>query len=394
MSIRTTGRRATVALTALTATITATVTAGLAASPAGAQPGTDSVPAVRSVRPVPLPMAGAVDMNDRGEIVGWSNDGSGVLWRDGVTVRLRGLGGTGSMPWDINNRGQVVGQADTASGESHAFLWDRGVMTDLGTLGGSESIALAVNDHGEVVGTSTTADGSRAYFVWRRGVMTRIPVPGEVRFAINSVYINNRGRVVGTYEVPAEPPLSGLSRVWLWERGRLTDLGALGGHNVQPAGLNDRGQFVYRDISGIFEAATVCVWDDGVRTGIGPAAVPLGSAAINQSGQVAFTGPPPGGSGPDHGYLWTRGRLTDLGSLGGGESAVGALNDRGEVIGTSVTADVGYRGFVWRAGTMIRLESLAPDQTSGAGRINNAGMVLGSSTPIYPPGHAVVWYTR
>ena len=46
----------------------------------------------------------------------------------------------GSSANGINASGQVVGDADTSSGDNHAFLYSNGTMTDLGTLpGGSES---------------------------------------------------------------------------------------------------------------------------------------------------------------------------------------------------------------------------------------------------------------
>ena len=61
----------------------------------------------------------------------------GFVWQDGKMTDLGTLGGRSSRPRAINERGQVVGESVTASGETHPFLWQNGKMTDLGTLGGS-----------------------------------------------------------------------------------------------------------------------------------------------------------------------------------------------------------------------------------------------------------------
>jgi probable HAF family extracellular repeat protein len=48
------------------------------------------------------------------------------------------LGGSTSNALGINDRGDVVGQATTETGDHHAFLFADGVMRDLGTsVGGS-----------------------------------------------------------------------------------------------------------------------------------------------------------------------------------------------------------------------------------------------------------------
>jgi len=68
-------------------------------------------------------------------------------------------GGYASIAWDINNRGQIVGQSNAMIGianRDRAFLWQNGVMTDLGSLvEGGTSHAFAINDLGQVVGWST-----------------------------------------------------------------------------------------------------------------------------------------------------------------------------------------------------------------------------------------------
>ena len=138
----------------------------------------------------------ANDINDAGQVVGNSRTADGgsraMLWRkltpaeidaqreplplSSDTMDLAGytaidlgtLGGEGSWALAINDAGQVVGNSQTASGDTLAFLWEDGVMTDLGTLGGYRSVANDINDAGQVVGYSETASGDRHATLWRK----------------------------------------------------------------------------------------------------------------------------------------------------------------------------------------------------------------------------------
>jgi probable HAF family extracellular repeat protein len=365
--------------------------AAVAAVPAQSVRAGDGVSArPASIRGVPLPMGWPAGLNNAGQIVGASEDGRGLVWRDGTSIRLGSLGGGYSLPADINERGQVVGRSGTAGGDEHAFLWHRGVMTDLGTLGGPHSSASAVNERGDVVGVSTTADGSSAYFRWRRGVMTRISVPGDVPVVARSVFVNNRGQVMGAYYTADEPPRSGLSRIWLWDNGVLTDLGALGGFDARPFGLNDRGQVLGMQVGPDFEAS-VFLWHRGVTTEVGQSLGGLGMAALNERGQVGFTGPPPGG-GVGRVYLWHDGVRIELGDLGSGEPGLSDINERGEVTGNS-TSTSGNRAYVWRRGVMTALDPHGPDEITQAVAINDGGLVIGISANEFE-GRGMAWYTR
>lgn len=67
-----------------------------------------------------------------------------------IFTDLGTLGGSRSDAHAINNRGQVVGDSDTATpGMPHPFLYTNGQMQDIGTLGGNSSIAYGINDHGQ-----------------------------------------------------------------------------------------------------------------------------------------------------------------------------------------------------------------------------------------------------
>jgi probable HAF family extracellular repeat protein len=116
---------------------------------------------------------GTGTINDRGQVVGFSEDLDGnvtaFLWQDGKLIDLgETLGGVASSATGINNRGQIVGVVDTET-EGHAFLLHRGIVTNLGTLGGTISIAKAINNRGQVVGLSTIpGDGEFHAFLWTK----------------------------------------------------------------------------------------------------------------------------------------------------------------------------------------------------------------------------------
>lgn len=97
------------------------------------------------------------------------------LWKQGRLIDLGTLGGLESEAQGINDKGQVVGWADTKRIDSddcpvgHAFVWENGTMTDLGTLpGGKESEAVAINNRGQIIGWSDTESGASHAVLWTK----------------------------------------------------------------------------------------------------------------------------------------------------------------------------------------------------------------------------------
>lgn len=85
---------------------------------------------------------------------GWTAAASAVK----PLTDLGTLGGNNSIATAVNGAGEVVGSANTAAGDLHAFVSTaQRRMVDLGTLGGFSSEAKAVNDDGQVVGDAMTA---------------------------------------------------------------------------------------------------------------------------------------------------------------------------------------------------------------------------------------------
>jgi len=91
----------------------------------------------------------------------------------GSTCNLGALGpGLISQALGVNNWNQVVGTSQLTVGASlqnHAFIWQNGRMTDLNTLVApgttlTLTIAQEINDRGEITGQATTAAGATVAF--------------------------------------------------------------------------------------------------------------------------------------------------------------------------------------------------------------------------------------
>src|SRR4051794_39982739 len=125
----------------------------------------------------------------------------------------------------------IPGPAD-AVGQSYT-------VTGLGALGGdyARSSANDINDAGQIVGTSYTSAGEEHAALWDGGRTSDLGPLGGAYSAATA--INAHGQVVGWASTPA-----GYSHAVLWDGGQVTDLGTLGGNVSFALDLNDPGQIV------------------------------------------------------------------------------------------------------------------------------------------------------
>jgi probable HAF family extracellular repeat protein len=292
----------------------------------------------------------------------------------------------------VNIWAQAVGQADTqtpdpngedfcgstALGLTHSgdtcvpFLWQNGTMAALPRLRnsagteGSNGAVFKNNDFGMVVGTAengevdSTCPGASIspqriefkpviwskQFPWSEVLIQEFPTvygdPDGVALAINDL-----GQVAGT-SGPCGPfsfepiNLTPLHAV-LWQNGKATDLGNLGGD----------GKFL-----GIF------------------------ATSLNDYGQVV------GGSDTTndasfHGFLWQQGHITDLKPRAVDSYSVAlAIGNNGLVLGASIDANFIPTAVLWRnGGTPTDMNTLVPaDSTLNlqtACSINHKGEIIG-----------------
>ena len=274
-----------------------------------------------------------------------------VLWLEGLMgdIGAPGLGGPNSIAFGDNVRFQAAGEAETSTpdpkGEDFCgfgthltclpFLWKEGVMNPLPTLGGNNGVAYAINNRGEVAGTAenTTPDPGCPtpqvlHFkpvVWEKGVIHKLPTFGGDPDGV-AQEINDNGEVVGGSGTCATFNTNFLYNLvpvhaLLWEKGKATDLGNLGGKTGQAG-----GNIAYD---------------------------------INNQGQVVGNSDLPGDT-TFHAFLWTRRTgMQDLGTLSGDVASLSiSINDAGSVIGASLDANFNLRAFLWEKGVMSDLNTL------------------------------------
>jgi len=351
--------------------------------------------------------------------------------REGTVTDLGALPGATncSVANAINSNGVIVGQSESGEidpllgfNQSHAVQWKDGHIEDLGTLGGYESNAASLNNRGMVVGSATNAvpDPSACFgfgtqcraVLWRNGVIQDLGTLGGPDSLAS--LINERGQVAGMANTNTSPsavcfPFSSLTAdPFLWEKGRMTDLGTLGGTCGLPLALNNRGQVV--GISNLPGDAVThpFLWPgaDGRMQDLGTLGGDFGNPnAINEAGEVVGYSNTTNG-GPVIAFLWKKGVMTNLGTLDGDcASTAQAVNAKGQIVGYSSTNcdpfsfSAGRRAVLWEDGSMVDLNALIPPgsgmQLNLAEAINDRGEIAVNGTPsgcnlLEACGHAVL----
>lgn len=263
-------------------------------------------------------------------------------------------------------------------------------ITDLGSLGLGTSDGSAINATGEVTGYSylstlvptpacppvygnnkkTCVEHPWHAFLYDNGKMTDLGTVGG-DFSGGSA-INRSGWVVG-----GSSTKNGGSDAFVWDGQKMVDLGShapLAGSDSVANGINDSSQVVGQWGTG--DPQHAFLYSNGTMTSLPEPGFTGGvgcqADAINNNGQVA--GSCGDTSGNTHLVLWHNGAVTDLGTLGppgsGTFTQAVSINGNGQIAGTAFTGGVS-EGFLYSNGTIANLGSFP------ATSINDNGVMVG-----------------
>jgi probable HAF family extracellular repeat protein len=314
----------------------------------------------------------------------------------------------------IPKRGTLIGTADTNIADAdypnfnpfvigfpdpyiaHAFAWQNGRLTDLGALPGNNSSAVfQVNGNGVGAGMSETAitDPYTGWpaehaVVFKNGQVTDLgTLPGG--YESQAISVNDRGQVSGFGSNGTADPYSFFgwgteARSFIWQNGAMQDIGTLGGPDAVMTNMNARGQIsgssytnsTANDTTGI-PTLDPFIWVKGRMRDLGSLGGTIGFANwMNNAGEVAGFSTLPGDETGDA-FLWNGKRMLDLGTLGGDFSFANYLNEAGHVTGVSGLPDGTYHAFLWVGGKMHDLPPPDGAPCSNAFAINNRDDVVG-----------------
>jgi probable HAF family extracellular repeat protein len=307
------------------------------------------------------------------------------------------LGGAEASALDINELGEIVGWSTGADGRRRAFLYRDARMRDITAgLAGYTSAASSINAHSEIVGSVTReADGDqRAFFSAGGGPIVYLShrldprVPAHCRWESKAESIADTGRVVGLVWVssPGETPLIectgrplGSAVVqWRWPTAPVERILDASRYSGGVSDVNNHGS----------AAGWLRWWDDGAGASV---------KAVRWNGGVTTVVPAPPSSltvtwvaeDYDHAYA-------------------AAVNDRGYVAGRQ--GGVRFTGGVWQdfvvatlwSGTSprsINLGTLPTGRLAGANDVNEENFVAGYSDTTQAVGtttvrtsHGFLWH--
>jgi probable HAF family extracellular repeat protein len=303
----------------------------------------------------------ATDLNDRGEIVGYtgppgSRQSQGFVYAQDTfnVLPVPVL----PVPLAINNAGEVVGGYTGPDGDDAAFLYQGGAVSELfslqGFFGADAFLGVAgLNDNGVIAGNIYAQNNDRG-FIYDHGISRSLRDDLRAAFPTNppgmditgdfraiTTGINNQGEAIGIYRaVPGDSDNS--PRFGLVDyNGAVTLLQVPGTTNTDAFGINDAGKIVGGSDVGAF------IYENGAYTILNDPEAATGTTVakdVNDQGDII--GDYKNAAGISHGFVYRDGTYTTLDAPGAISTTLSDINSTGEIVGNYTATDGTHHAFL------------------------------------------------
>lgn len=291
----------------------------------------------------------ASGVNNAGQVIGYGigEDGlsHGFVWHGGKLDLLPTVGGSWAMPTAINERGQIVGSGPVGPGGQgvhRGYLWQDGTVTEIAPVAGcAATLPHDISDAGQVVGQACHPGVGGAAFAWQGGRLTLLDVDGV---NVNAEAISADGRIVGHRQTAG-----GSMQAFVLADGVVTDLPTFNpGRNYSVArDINASGLIVGSSDRGWRRAVR---WHDGAIDDIWIPTDPLvhtEAVAVNDAGRIVGFATLNRGAGPNQAVVWDGTATRSLETLGTIESHATGVNAAGVVSGAARDPSGAWHAVLW-----------------------------------------------
>lgn len=306
----------------------------------------------------------------------------------GENYSIKDLGS--AVPFAINDNGQVAGTYYYGNNAGDLFIYENDKFNDIGKI--SDGPTFSLNNSGQLlIGESLYSNGH--FTSIKDNVSSKIPYTTTYV----SAGLNNQGNVVGTDVHWNDTMRTVDSAITIWNANSKTLSSTFefnsNKNTMLVRGINDNNQVV-GTCSFNYGNDVACVKmvdQDPVSLGTIEGYSRSLGLLINNAGQVA--GDVATDTGNTHAFLYSNGTMTDIGTFGGKDSNVVAMNDLGQVVGYAYYANnpiingqqinTTRVSFLYSNGQLTDLNTLLPANsewdlgTLAVTGINDKGQIIG-----------------
>jgi probable HAF family extracellular repeat protein len=274
------------------------------------------------------------------------------------------IGPAGSVPYAINNAGDMVGYAGL-----NAFIYSSGSYQTYSVPGSSSTWFDGINNNGLIVGSYGNGGGQALSFRLSNGVLSPYTLPAGS--SGSRVYdVNDAGDMVGLNVH------GGKYKAYLDQGGVSTELAPAPEQTVA-SGINNAGTIVGYSVDSASNSQAV-VFENGGVTAIGGFSGGSRASAVSEDGKIGgefIAGPLNQGV-----FVWDGGGSSTLYSVAGRVLYLHGINSVGQAVGDGwINGSPDHNGYLYADGTATVLNTRLVGDTNwdiySANDINESGQI-------------------